>query len=490
MITNSITFLIICAFAFIPLFLGEMARKKNILTAEDFILQGRKLKIFPMYATVFATWMSIFAFVGAIAYFYEKGPLYMTTVGWDALFALLFFFLGKRIWYYGKVHDYMTPTDFFNDIYDSKLLNIIVTVLVIIATMIYLQVQIVGGLLVMNIATGGTISKYVCAVIFFAILVIYLWAGGLRAVAMTDIFYGALIVLTMLASGFFLLYKAGGTETMFNSIIAEDPSHVALVGPERLSRTMMWICLFIVVPTGAFMGPQMWIRNYAAASQKNFNVLPLLLCLTSIVCIGTLFSGSAGVYMGGNIDNPDTLLMLMMKKHANKFFYTFVLVGVFATIYSTANSQVHALASVFTIDVYKRRINNKAADKKLVAITRWAVLGVALLSYALMIVIPESIFDLAILALGCMAQLMVPVTGALCWERSCARGAIAGLLAGEAAFIGGVLCHAAETSVCAVIGLIINTCLFILVSLLSKPRTTVYRKIQGYKRDFSRNKWA
>ena len=166
MITNSITFLIICAFAFIPLFLGEMARKKNILTAEDFILQGRKLKIFPMYATVFATWMSIFAFVGAIAYFYEKGPLYMTTVGWDALFALLFFFLGKRIWYYGKVHDYMTPTDFFNDIYDSKLLNIIVTVLVIIATMIYLQVQIVGGLLVMNIATGGTISKYVCAVIF------------------------------------------------------------------------------------------------------------------------------------------------------------------------------------------------------------------------------------------------------------------------------------------------------------------------------------
>ena len=46
----------------------------------DFILQGKKLGMFPMYATVFATWMSAFAFMGGIAYFFEKGPIYMTTV--------------------------------------------------------------------------------------------------------------------------------------------------------------------------------------------------------------------------------------------------------------------------------------------------------------------------------------------------------------------------------------------------------------------------
>ena len=90
--------LISCVFAFVPLLLGEFARNKAVNNTNDFILQGRKLKTLPMYATIFSTWMSIFAFIGAIAYFYEQGPIYMTTVGWDALFAVLFILLGRRIW--------------------------------------------------------------------------------------------------------------------------------------------------------------------------------------------------------------------------------------------------------------------------------------------------------------------------------------------------------------------------------------------------------
>lgn len=79
MITNAVRLLIICVFAFVPLLLGEFARNKAVNNTNDFILQGRKLKTFPMYATIFSTWMSIFAFIGAIAYFYEQGPIYMTT---------------------------------------------------------------------------------------------------------------------------------------------------------------------------------------------------------------------------------------------------------------------------------------------------------------------------------------------------------------------------------------------------------------------------
>jgi len=188
MITNAIVLLIACIFAFVPLLLAEVARKKALPTTLDFILQGRKLGVFNMYATVFATWMSAFAFIGAITYFYKEGPIYMTTVGWDALFAVLFILIGKRIWYYGKTYNYITPRDFFNDIYGSEALNIIVTVISIIGTMIYLQVQILAGFLILNIATEGVISMYVSGIIFFAILVIYIWAGGLRAVALTDIF--------------------------------------------------------------------------------------------------------------------------------------------------------------------------------------------------------------------------------------------------------------------------------------------------------------
>lgn len=485
MITNAITLLTICAFAFIPLLLGEIAGNRAVLTSEDFILQSRNLKIFPMYATVFATWMSAFAFMGAIAYFYEQGPIYMTTIGWDALFALLFILIGRRLWHYGKAHKYMTPVDFFNDIYDSRALNIIVTVISIVCTMLYLQVQIIGGILVMNIATGGMISWYIGGVIFFSILVIYLWAGGLRAVAMTDVFYGILIVTAILSSGLFLMKTAGGMDFVFHKLVDLDTSNVSMSIPEDENRITMWVSLFIVVPVGAFMGPQMWIRNYASSSSKNFNILPWLLCLSSIVCIGTLFAGSAGVVLSEDVSNPDAILVQLMMKYANPYFYIFIVVGVFATIFSTANSQVHALASIFSVDVYKRYFNHNASDRKVVAVAKWAVIFVSGISYIFIIIVPQSIFDLAIMALGGTAQLIVPVVGALFWKRSSAKAAIWGMVVGELVFFTSLFAKAGESSICAIVGIIINVFIFISVALNDKPRIKIYKKIEAYRKDYN-----
>lgn len=486
MISKAINLLILCVFAFIPLLLGEYARNRSILTTEDFILHGRKLKTFPMYATVFSTWMSVFAFMGAIAYFYEQGPIYMTTIGWDAMFAVLFIAVGRRLWHYGKTYNYMTPTDFFDDIYDSKALDILVTTIIIVYTMIYLQVQTVGGLLVMQIATGGVISWHVAGIVFFLILVIYLWAGGLRAVALTDIFYGVLIVTTILVSGFFLMKTAGGTDEVFNELIRRDPLNVSMGTEDGGLRVAMWLSLFVIVPIGAFMGPQMWIRNYAAASEKNFNILPLLLCISSVICIGTLFAGSAGTVLAENVTNPDAILIEMIQKYASPLLYIFVIVGIYATIFSTANSQIHALSAVYTIDVHKRYINPKTPDKKLVTIAKWGVLFISAASYIMIILIPKSIFDLAIMALGGMGQLFIPVIGALFWNKSTARAAIAGLLTGEGVFLICVVLKIAETSICAVAALILNMFVFIIVSIVDKHRITVSKKIETYKKEYIR----
>lgn len=487
MINNAVILLMMCVFAFIPLLLGEFARNRSVLTTEDFILHGRKLKTFPMYATVFSTWMSIFAFMGAIAYFYEEGPIYMTTVGWDALFAVLFIAVGRRIWYYGKIHNYMTPADFFDDIYESKVLTGTVTAITIICTIIYLQVQTVGGLLVMRMATGGTISWYVGGVIFFSILVIYLWAGGLRAVALTDIFYGALIVTAILGSGIFLMKTAGGPQPVFDEIIEKDPLNVSMNLEDGGKRVAMWISLFVIVPVGAFMGPQMWIRNYAAASEKNFDIIPLLICISSIICLGTLFAGSAGVVLAENYNNPDVVLIELMQKYANPFFYAFIIVGIYATIFSTANSQIHALSAIYTIDVHKRYINSKTPDRKLASIAKVGVLFVSVISYILILIIPQTIFDLAVMALGGTAQIFVPVLGALFWRKSTAKAAMAGILGGELCFIAViVLSDVSETSICALGSLFFNMFLFILVSLADKPRISVYKKIESYRKEYAR----
>ena len=60
--TTTIVLLIIFAFTFIPLLLAEFARKDSVPELEDFFLQGRKMPLFMAFFTVYATWVSSFAF--------------------------------------------------------------------------------------------------------------------------------------------------------------------------------------------------------------------------------------------------------------------------------------------------------------------------------------------------------------------------------------------------------------------------------------------
>ena len=72
----NIVMTIIFLFTFIPLVIAEIARKKSKTTAGDFFLCERKLSLPLVFATVYATWVSSFAVIGAAACF-MKTDLYI-----------------------------------------------------------------------------------------------------------------------------------------------------------------------------------------------------------------------------------------------------------------------------------------------------------------------------------------------------------------------------------------------------------------------------
>ncbi len=479
--THSLVILMISVFAFIPLFLAEFARNKSQPTIPDFFLQSRTLRLFPMYSTVFSTWMSAFAFMGAVAYFYEKGPIYMTTIGWDALFAVLFYIIGRRLWFYSKKFGYITPTNFFDDIYGSRTLNLIVIAITLIFTMIYVQVQMVGGLFLIQVVTEGYISWRISALFFFIILVVYLWAGGLRAVAIADIFYGILIIVSIFGCGIFLMNITGGMEKMFEDVIADSLDNVTLGGADSANRIGLWLSLFILVPVGAFMGPQIWIRNFAAKSEKHFDVLPLLLCISSIICIGTLFAGTAGVLLNNDNNLGDTLIVSLMLRYANPFLCAFVFIGISAAILSTANSQIHAMAAVYTMDLHKKYINKNITEHNLLSVAKWSVLLVSTIAYVLILIVPQSVFNLGVISFGGMMQLIVPVLGALFWSRSTARGAIYSLVGSESVFLCLSIFSPVDDTFCAVMALLVNVIIFVTVSFKSSGINNAGQKIAAYK---------
>jgi len=473
--------MILFAFAFIPLIFAEIARNKSVPTIEDFFVQSRRMPTFMLFFSVYATWMSAFAFLGASGYFYAMGPVYMTAFAWDVLFGLLFMLIGRRVWYYGRMNRYITPTDFFDDIYHFQPLNIIVTVIMILFTIPYLQIQLSGGAYIIEIASNGMIPWRMSGLIFYLIIIIYLWAGGLRAVAMTDIFYGIGLFVSMLFIGFFLIDKAGGVESVFRTIAEMDVRNVTLPGPQENAGALLWIAMFITVPIGALMGPPMWIRFYAAEKKKSFDIIPLLICITAIQCMGTLFAGSAGIVLAPGLKQADSIIPVILWNHGDAVLSSLMFCGIASAALSTANSQIHSIAAVYTIDIHKKYINRAASEKKLVSIGKWAVLIVSASAYILLLNNPVMIIYTGTIGMSGTAQIFVPVIGALFWNKSNGKAAACGITAGMLTLIAVAAATDWNISYCAVIALAVNGIVFVSGSLAFRADIKTREKIVSYR---------
>ncbi|MEG2200240.1 MAG: hypothetical protein RRY25_08175, partial [Anaerovorax sp.] len=346
------------------------------------------------------------------------------------------------------------------------------------------QIQLSGGAYLIEIATQGVIPWRVSGMLFYAIIVIYLWAGGLRAVAMADVFYAICLFLSMVYIGFYLAEEAGGTAYVFNEIIDLNVKNVTLPGPQGDAGPLLWICLFISVPLGVLMGPQMWIRAYAVEKERTFNAMPVLITLMAIQCIGPMLAGSAGILLAPNIAQADRLIPMLLIKSGNMFFAMILFCGIAAAALSSANSLIHALATIYTIDIHKRYINGKATDKQLFNIAKIAVVIISATAYLLLLKHPTIIMETGILGFGGVSQIAVATIGAFFWKRSNAKAAICGLLCGVLSVLFFSFVIELNTAYSCVLGLLLNSGVFIVLSLLLKPEKAVADKIVLYRETY------
>ena len=471
---NVLAILIIGAYMFIPLWIGALAGERELNTPEDFFVQSRAMGSVAVFFTVEATWWSAFAFLGSNASFYSNGPVYWTTIAWDFLFGILFYVIGKRIWLYGKIHGCITPSDFFRDIYGSEKLGNLITFTMLLFTLPYLQIQLTGGAYLIQVASKGLIPWEMGGLIFCVVIVIYVWTGGLRAVAWADIFYEILMLFGIISAGFFIVSEVGGISTLFGTLKKVAPEALTLPGPTGNAGPMLWISMFLLVPMGAIMGPQLWTRMYAVNSPRFFDLMPFLLGFTALINISPMLIGNAGIILVPGLEKADMLLPVILFKYAPFALASLILAGAASAAMSTSNSQIHSISAVYAIDIHKKYINKNIDDASLIHIGRWAILAFASCSYLLSVLFPGLLIQIGLIALSGTAQVIVPTLGALFWRRSTHQGAIWGLLTGII-----ILTVLSLTSVFhftfvdiypGLIALFANSVIFVVVSLLTPPK--------------------
>ncbi len=428
---NIIALAVIGFFMIFPLAIGFAARSKSQATAEDYFIQSRGMGAVAVFFSVAATWWSAFAFLGSNGYFYTQGPLYWTAIAWNILFGVMYYVIGKKIWYMGKINNYVTATDFFKHQYGSVPLGNLVGLILVVCTIPYLQIQLSGGAYLIQVASGGLIPFAIGALVFYIVIIIYVWAGGIRAIAWCDIFYGVLLFFGMMFAGLYVASLVGGPTAMFQRLEEMFPGHTVLAE----GKWMAWIAMFIITPVGSFMGPQLWARFYSVKSPKTFNMMPFLLAIAAIAYTGSMLTGNTGKVLYPDVSklvngNADYILPTVLFEQAPFFIGSVLMACGAAAAMSTANAQVLSLSTIYTMDFHRRYVNKNLSENQLIWVGRWAILVVSAAAYIMCLYVPGLLVTIGLIALGGTAQVMVPTVGALFWKRSTTAGAFSGMLVG------------------------------------------------------------
>jgi sodium/proline symporter len=189
--------------------------------------------------------------------------------------------------------------------------------------------------------------------------------------------------------------------------------------------------------------PHILVRFMAVKNQKELNksksiaIIWVIISLAMAVVIGVI--GRAYLYptvLGADGGSTETVFIEMITRLFTQDLYLPVVAGLFlcgilAAIMSTADSQLLVTASSMSEDIYKGIINRKASEEKVMKVSRYTVLGVAVLAYLIAWDPNSSIMGLVSNAWAGLGAAFGPtVLMSLFWKRCNLQGAVAGIVSG------------------------------------------------------------
>jgi len=429
----TISLIILTAFLGFISFLGLYGYRIGRKTVEDYFAASRKLGTFVTLFTYFATLCSAFTFLGCAGWGYSKGLSWYGPIGVaTALISINFYLLGYRIWLLGKRFGYVSPPELIKDRF-GKELQIIYALVMILFVLPYLAVQAMGAGYALEELSRGVIPYAVGAGLITLFMVILI-LGGMRSVAWTDTLMG-IMMLGCLATAFVIVAtKGGGLANIVAKLASESPAHLSRPGVGEFFTPGVWFGFMLLWVVADPLMPHLWMRMYVP---RNVNVIKRMMVFFPLICLVVFFFptwiGAMGYTFIPNLQgtNVDRILPLLMVKFAPSWLVAIILAGSLAALISTADSQILALSSIFTRDIYASFINKKATTEKQVTMGRIFIVVLCIFGFVIALRPVSTLVSITAAAFTGIGVLYPATIAAFYWRRATRWGAISSVIAGE-----------------------------------------------------------
>lgn len=497
-INNKIIILVaFAAYMIMMIIIGALSSKNK--NNEDYFLGGRGLGSWTAALSAQASDMSGWLLMGL------PGAVYLAGTGevWIAVGLLIgtilnWYLVARRLRKYTIVaNNSLTIPSFFENRFHDKtgILKIVASAIIIIFFAVYTASAFSSGAKLFANVFGSDDSNTMYVVglaIAAAVILIYTFMGGFKAVCYTDFIQGLLMLVAILAVpiiSYIAITKDYGSLTASltaKGVVDPDGYMSMLKDSEGKQISVVSIISNLGWALGYFGMPHILIRFMAIKSDKEVKksrVIAIVWVILSLgaACILGVFSRG---YLKNTLDNSTketvfikTILQIFDGNLVLVFIGGIFLCGILAAIMSTADSQLLVTASAVSEDMYKGVINKKASEKNALWVGKIAVAVVAVIAFFIALDPNSSVMDLVSNAWAGFGAAFGPVVLlSLFWKRFNLSGAVAGMAVGAATIIiweyipvcNGLTPSAATGLYSLVVGFFLAALVSVIVALITK----------------------
>lgn len=379
------------------------------------------------------------AMVGFSAYWIVVGELFGVAIAW--------FFMAEKYKKLTDHYDSITMTDYLVSRFKPKThtLRIVASASLAIFILIYISAQID--------ATGSAFERFlewdyhVGAVVGFVIVVVYSVIGGFTAVAWTDMFQGAVMVLSLVALPLVAYMMLGPSDHVYDTLSAIDPGLVNIWGNGGLTPMNFAIVLGMMLIGLGFLGsPQVFARFLAIKDVEEIRRGRwVALMFTFLVDASAVSIGVLGRYLFTEVGTDPTEVLGNGAQNVLptlvEYVFPAILVGLYvaavlSAIMSTVSSLLIVAAGSITHDIYRKMFNAELDGEKSAQVSRLLTVLFALLALGVAMIVSfvspsRTIFWFVIFGWSGIAAVFCPMMiMSLFWKGFTARGAIASMIGG------------------------------------------------------------
>ena len=356
--------------------------------------------------------------------------------------ALNWIFVAKRLRKFSKVaNDAITLPEYLQNRFLAKspVLSIITAIVFLISFTIYVASGFVAGTTVF-VSLVPSLSRETAMIIFAAVILLYTFLGGFKAVSWTDFFQGTLMFIALLAVPIVTVLVEDLDPAAVNTVYTNlnDGTEYAFVA-NVFSASWQDIVSGLAWGLGYFGMPHILVRFMAIRkpSEIKKSATIAIIWVTISLAASLVIAYLGRMVVAGEL-LPDGLQATVFIHLARRFFPPFLsgilLAAIIAASMSTADSQLLVASSSFTNDIYKPLIRKNASDRELVWVARGVVAVVAIVAYFLASARGEgaqAIMDMVENAWGLFGAAFGPVVLlSVFWKRFNYWGAVAGVVGG------------------------------------------------------------